>query len=83
MNVFVLALIHGKNLIVFSFGNNLEANHKIRYSSLIYLFGSFPVDLDILDKYVISTQRRTVACLCSSFFVLIEASVWRTKTKIM
>ena len=38
MNDFFLTLINGRSLIVFSLGCNLEANHKIRYSSLIYVF---------------------------------------------
>ena len=40
-NYFILSLIHGKSLIVFSLGCNLEANHKIMYSFLIYLLDNF------------------------------------------
>ena len=41
VNGFVLALLHGRGLIVFSLRYNLEASHKIRYSSLIYLLDNF------------------------------------------
>ena len=38
---FILVFIHGRSFIVFFFGCKLEANHKIMYSSLIYLLDNF------------------------------------------